>query len=99
LMPSPLTLSRCRESICMNSDFSDLLREFVDGGVRFLLVGTHALAAHAEPRATGDLDVWVANDLTNARLVYKALANFGGPLERVEIADFTSDDLIFHAGA
>lgn len=82
----------------MNSDFSDLLREFVGGGVRFLLVGAHALAVHAEPRATGDLDVWVANDLSNARLVYKALAKFGGPLEQVEIDDFTSDDLIFQMG-
>jgi hypothetical protein len=82
----------------MNSDFSDLLREFVDGGVRFLLVGAHALAVHAEPRATGDLDVWVANDLDNARLVYAALARFGGPVDQVDIDGFTSDDLIYQMG-
>ena len=82
----------------VNSNFSDLLHEFVDGGVRFLLVGAHALAVHAEPRATGDLDVWVANDLDNARLVYSALARFGAPLDRMVVEDFTSDDLIYQIG-
>jgi hypothetical protein len=82
----------------MNTDFSDLLREFFDGGVRFLLAGAHALAVHAEPRATGDLYVWVANDLDNARLVYAALAKFGAPLDQVDINDFASDDLIYQMG-
>jgi hypothetical protein len=58
-------------------------------------VGAHALAVHAEPRATGDLDVWVANDPGNAVLVYRALARFGGPLDKVDVEDFTSDDLIY----
>ncbi len=82
----------------VNDDFSDLLREFVAGGVRFLLVGAHALAAHAEPRATGDLDVWIARDSENARKVYAALARFGAPLNIVSADDFTSDDLIFQIG-
>lgn len=82
----------------VNQDFSDLLHEFVDGEVRFLLVGGHALAVHAEPRATGDLDVWVANDIENARRVYAALAKFGALLEQVRTEDFTSDDLIYQIG-
>lgn len=43
----------------MNEDFRDLLFAMVDTGVRFLVVGAHALAVHGVPRATGDLDVWV----------------------------------------
>jgi hypothetical protein len=82
----------------VNDDFSDLLREFSVAGVRFLLVGAHALAAHAEPRATGDLDLWVARDPENARKVYAALARFGAPLDVVTADDFTSDDLIFQIG-
>ena len=27
--------------------------------VRFLVVGAYAVSFHAEPRATGDLDIWV----------------------------------------
>jgi hypothetical protein len=43
----------------MNQDFLDLLRAFIDGAVRFLVVGASALAHHGRPRATGDLDGWV----------------------------------------
>ncbi|HEV2739379.1 MAG TPA: hypothetical protein VGU66_12420 [Candidatus Elarobacter sp.] len=82
----------------MNTDFSDLLREFCAAGVRFLLVGAHALAVHAEPRATGDLDVWIASDRENAVRVYAALVHFGAPLEKVTIDDFTSEDLIYQMG-
>ncbi|MGD1066093.1 MAG: hypothetical protein ABR975_04695 [Vulcanimicrobiaceae bacterium] len=64
----------------MDPDFSDLLREFCAAGVRYLLIGAHALAVHAEPRATGDLDVWVANDAENANRVYAALGRFGAPI-------------------
>lgn len=82
----------------LHSDFSDLLREFVAEQVRFLLVGAHALAVHAEPRATGDLDVFIANDTANAQRVYRALARFGAPLHDLTAGDFTSDDLIFQIG-
>ncbi|MBV9440455.1 MAG: hypothetical protein JOZ24_10730 [Candidatus Eremiobacteraeota bacterium] len=82
----------------VNRDFSDLLREFSAADVRYLLVGAHALAIHAEPRATGDLDVWVANDSDNAHRVYAALATFGAPLHDVSVDDFTSEDLIFQMG-
>jgi hypothetical protein len=82
----------------VNAVFSDLLHEFVTGSVRFLLVGAHALAVHAEPRATGDLDVWIARDAENARRVYAALGKFGAPLENIGADDFTSDDLDFQMG-
>jgi hypothetical protein len=82
----------------VDEDFNDLLREFSAANVRYLLVGGHAVAVHAEPRATGDLDVWVANDRENARRVYAALASFGAPLDKVSVDDFTSDDLVFQMG-
>jgi hypothetical protein len=43
----------------INSDFRDLLRTFVDGGVRFLIVGAYAVMHHTVPRYTKDLDLWV----------------------------------------
>jgi hypothetical protein len=48
------------------NDFRDLLRALLDAGVRFLVVGAHALAAHGVPRMTGDLDVWVEPTPDNA---------------------------------
>jgi hypothetical protein len=47
--------------------------------VRYLIVGAHALAAHGRPRATQDLDVWVAPTLANAQRVGAALRDFGFP--------------------
>ena len=57
----------------MHQDFLDLLRAFIDGNVRFLIVGAYALAVHGRPRATGDLDVWVDPTPENATHVMAAL--------------------------
>lgn len=57
------------------------LREFVEllnsSGVRFLIVGGHAVAFHGYPRFTGDLEVWIATDPENAFRVAKVLSNLG----------------------
>lgn len=74
----------------MNDDFQDLLAALVEERVRFLVVGAHALAVHGVPRATGDLDIWVAPELENAVRVWRALARFGAPLEAQGI---TREDL------
>ena len=58
-------------------DWSEFLSALKRHGVRFLLVGAHALAAHGRPRATQDLDVLVAPTAANARRVAAALAEFG----------------------
>jgi hypothetical protein len=57
----------------VNEDFQDVLAALLASGVRFLVVGAHALAVHGVPRATGDLDVWVLPDLANAERVWQAL--------------------------
>lgn len=58
-------------------DWSEFLSVLKRHGVRFLLVGAHALAAHGRPRATQDLDVLVAPTPANARRVAAALVEFG----------------------
>lgn len=72
----------------MDPNFRDLLSEFLDHGVEFLVVGAHALAAHGHVRATKDIDVWVRPEAENAGRVFQALAAFGAPLH-----DLTSEDL------
>jgi hypothetical protein len=63
-------------------DWSAFLSALKRRGVRFLLVGAHALAAHGRPRATQDLDVLVAPTAANARRLAAALADFGRHLRR-----------------
>jgi hypothetical protein len=44
--------------MAINPDFSDLFASLNAAGARYLLVGSYALAIHAQPRFTKDLDVW-----------------------------------------
>jgi hypothetical protein len=64
----------------VNEDFRDLLAALLATEARFLVVGAHAMAVHGVPRATGDLDVWIAPDPANADRVWSALLRFGAPV-------------------
>jgi hypothetical protein len=63
----------------VNDDFRDFLQALLRAGAQFLVVGAHAMAVHGVPRATGDLDVWVRPDSSNADRVWRALQDFGAP--------------------
>ncbi|HTO12448.1 MAG TPA: hypothetical protein VMQ51_12825 [Candidatus Binatia bacterium] len=82
----------------MNPDFRDLLRALSDAGARFLVVGAYAVSFHAEPRATGDLDIWIDRSSDNAGRVYRALVTFGAPLTELTERDLTAADTVFQIG-
>ncbi|MGH7331335.1 MAG: hypothetical protein ACREKS_01045 [Candidatus Rokuibacteriota bacterium] len=84
----------------LNEDFRDLLVEFVDAGVEFVIVGAYALAFHGAPRASGDIDLFVCPDLQNAQRVFAALARFGAPLESsgVTAAAFAEPGTVYQIG-
>jgi hypothetical protein len=84
----------------LNEDFLDLLRELLDSGVRFMVVGAHALAVHGVPRATGDLDVWIEMSPSNAARVWRALVAFGAPVESVGLSeqDLCQPDRVIQIG-
>ena len=42
-----------------------------------MLIGGYAVGYHGYPRATGDMDVWIAVDQKNANKVVMALHEFG----------------------
>jgi hypothetical protein len=82
----------------VNPDFVALLSELLAAEVRFMIVGAYALALHARPRATGDLDVWVEPTPENAARVLRALAAFGAPLSQVTLNDLVQTDTVFQIG-
>ena len=82
----------------MNPDFRDLLRALCDAEARFLVIGAYAVSIHAEPRATGDLDIWVEPTAENARRVYAALQRFGAPLHDLTVGDLAVTDVVFQIG-
>ena len=57
---------------------------FASAGVRYLLVGGHAVAAHGRPRSTKDVDLWLGPSADNIRRACEGLARFGAPSEIVE---------------
>jgi predicted nucleotidyltransferase len=82
----------------MNRDFVEMLAALSEAGAEFLVIGAHAVAVYARPRATGDLDIWVRPSPENAKRVWAALAAFGAPLHELTPDDLVADDLVFQIG-
>lgn len=84
----------------VNEDFRDLLAALLEAHARFLVVGAHAMAVHGVPRATGDLDVWIASDGDNAGRVWSALVWFGAPVAALGFSeeDLTRPDQVLQIG-
>jgi hypothetical protein len=70
----------------------------LENNVEFLLVGAYAMAIHGFPRATADLDILIRPSVDNARNVFKALADFGAPVEDTLLEDFAKQGTIFQIG-
>lgn len=82
----------------INSDLIDLLRLLNENQVKYLIVGAYAVIYYAEPRYTKDLDIWVEPSKKNAQKLWKALSEFGAPLENVTVADFQNPEIVFQIG-
>lgn len=61
----------------LSDDLKELIRLFQSHGVEFLVVGAHALAFHARPRFTEDLDLLLRRTDENAARARLALDEFG----------------------
>jgi len=72
----------------MPKDLKELLRAFNDHAVKYLIVGGYAFGVHAEPRATKDLDIFIRSDGDNSKAVFRALAQYGAPLDGLSPSDF-----------
>ena len=65
------------EQIEFPQDFSEFLKLLNAHHVEYLLIGGFAVAIHGYPRATADMDVWVAQNRTNAERIVDCLREFG----------------------
>jgi hypothetical protein len=73
-------------------DFRDLLKLFDDHQVEYIIVGAYALALHGTPRFTGDIDLYVKPDASNAKKIMKALLDFGFGSLDLSPSDFEKED-------
>jgi hypothetical protein len=82
----------------LNQDYRDMLSALLESKAEFLIVGAYALAVHGYPRATADIDVFVKPSAENSQRVFRALAEFGAPLDDISASDLAVPGTILQIG-
>jgi hypothetical protein len=82
----------------VQKDFRDLLKLLNAHKVEYLIVGAYALAFHGAPRYTGDMDIYVKPNPTNAQRIMAALNDFGFGSVELSAADFEVEDKVVQLG-
>ena len=82
-----------------SQDYEEFIAALNAHGVRYLIIGAHAVAFHARPRATKDLDILLDPSPGNARKALAALRDFFGGAELgYTVADLTDPQWIIQLG-
>jgi len=66
--------------------------------VKYCIVGSFALAVHAKPRYTKDLDIFVESTRENSEKIVNALKEFGFELKDISSEDFTIQNQVVQLG-
>ena len=65
------------ENTQLPRDFRDFLKLLNENDVRYLLIGGYAVGYYGYPRATHDMDIWIAVDPANAEKMVNVMTEFG----------------------
>lgn len=79
-------------------DFREFLQLANSAGIEYLIVGGYAVGYHGYPRATGDMDVWIAVHPKNAELVVQVLRQFGFDLPQLQRDLFLAENKVIRMG-
>jgi hypothetical protein len=79
-------------------DFKEFLRLLNAHAVEYLLIGGYAVNYHGYPRATADMDIWVALRPANAERIVAALKEFGFDLPGLSAGLFLQQWQIIRLG-
>ena len=85
-------------SILLPRDFKEFLQLLNENQVEYLLVGGYAVGYYGYPRATGDMDLWVASTQENAARLVRSLLAFGFSPASVAPELFLESDRIVRMG-
>jgi len=84
--------------IRLPNDFKEFLQLLNDHRVDYLLVGGYAVGYHGYPRATVDLDIWVAVTPRNARHLVMVFKEFGFDVKELKEDLFLKENKIVRIG-
>lgn len=79
-------------------DYEEFVESLNASGARYLIVGAHAVAFHARPRATKDFDVFIEPTPDNAERVLSAIRDFLGSDLGLTVEDLTAPGRIVQLG-
>jgi predicted nucleotidyltransferase len=79
-------------------DFREFLKLLNEHQVEYLLIGGYAVAYHGYPRATADMDIWIAVDLHNAKQIAAAVKAFGFDVPELSVELFVTPGRIIRLG-
>ena len=79
-------------------DFKEFLKLLNERKVEYLLIGGYAVAYHGYPRATADIDIWIAVHPQNAGKIVASLKDFGFDLPQLTIDLFLKEKQIIRMG-
>ncbi len=84
--------------ITLPPDFREFLSLLKANKVKYLLIGGYAVGYHGYPRATYDMDIWIAVEPDNAEKIVTALKEFGFDTPELTTGLFLQDRRIVRMG-
>jgi hypothetical protein len=86
------------DMIRLPQDFRDFLRLLNSHKTEYLLIGGFAVGYHGYPRATGDMDIWIANSPDNSEKMLNVLKEFGFDIPELTAALFLKKRQVIRMG-
>ena len=85
-------------TIHLPSDFKEFLKLLNAHQVEYLLIGGYAVGYHGYPRATVDMDIWIAMNPANSERIVTVLKEFGFDLPELSPELFLKEWQIIRLG-
>ena len=79
-------------------DFKEFLQLLNSKKIEYLVVGGYAVGYHGYPRATGDMDIWIALNEHNAIKMVEAMKEFGFDPPELQKELFLKDQKVIRMG-
>jgi hypothetical protein len=79
-------------------DFKEFLQLLNSKKIKYLVIGGYAVGYHGYPRATGDLDIWIAVNKKNALKMVDVLKTFGFNLPELKVELFLTEENVIRMG-
>jgi predicted nucleotidyltransferase len=85
-------------TIHLPADFKEFLKLLNAHQIEYLLIGGYAVGYHGYPRATADMDIWIARHPANAERIVAVLKAFGFNLPELSPELFLKEWQIIRMG-